>query len=156
MNKNSKPARSDGLQWHPRHERAAKLRAKGKFWQDIADELEINVSTAQGYTQVQPFVELVDWYRDQLFEQAVEDALTQGTQEALAILLNEAREADASRDRISAASKYLRANGYQEYARAQAELLAERKLGTQQQHVLDPAALRSIMNITTDGGDQDE
>jgi hypothetical protein len=100
------PAREDGKDWHSRHHLAAQLRAKGKTWQQVADEIGVHKNTAAGYSGIAGFAELESFYRDAFFDAEVEAHFREGSLAALQALRDQytagAHEVAAIERRIAA------------------------------------------------------
>ena len=77
------PLRGDGKRWTPRHLRAAQLRAGGKSWRTIADEVDVAVQTVYNYTCIDGWHELVSHYQEVLFTEQIESHFRAGSLEAL-------------------------------------------------------------------------
>lgn len=124
-----KPQREDGDPWSSNMDRAAQERAKGKTYQEIADEIDISKGSVYRYKQRhQNWTKLVDWYRTQMFQKRIENLTQEIWPEALEsmkdILQNRKEKKD--KDVIQAAKAVLRNTGFKTAQDVRRELEAQK------------------------------
>lgn len=145
--------RADGVsEWSPQHITAARLRAEGRGWADIAEVTGYARSTVKNYTTIDGFGELVEHFQEQLFQARIDKHWRHGSPEALDILRDEMNakrkemarleqkaaagaidpdEAGAaiglSRAIVKACDKYLEATGFKKYQQTRGKMQAEKE-----------------------------
>lgn len=112
-------------------ERAAQLRANGADWPEVSERLGLQESTVRAYpAKYPPFGELVEWYRDQIWQEEVDELTRELPTEALRVLLDLLGDAEDVSDQalIWAAQTALDATGFATSRRTKARLKAQEEV----------------------------
>lgn len=148
------PERPNGLEWHVNHRKAARLRAQGVAWEQVAEKIGVTNGTARNYQTVEGFEHLVRYFTALLHQAEYQqmmrqkyDIVVHGETAALATLLEIANDEKArNRDRIDAAYKFLDSIG---------TVAKNRALGTyygelMRQGRADESAVPGVIDVTAD------
>lgn len=155
----------------------ARERALGATWQQAADTADLSPSTVREYPGRYPgWDDLVEHYRQQAFDERLDEHLTEGSIEALDALRHEFRDAadqlremeaaaengelsDEERESahglskavVYAASQYLEATGRKKYQKTLAKLKAQEEVtGEAGERVNLKHALKDLEDLETD------
>ena len=111
-------------------ERAAQLRAQGRKWPDIADQLGLTTKTVENYpSKYPPFEALIDYYADQIWRAELDELVPESQLKAVRVMAEilDDDEADHS-DVVAAARTILKSTGFEKGAKTREKLKAQEEV----------------------------